>query len=319
MLVNITDLVLNFTNGTNVSLFPTSRSSSISASLTPRLPRPNGECQAGPTSTTSRIQTDASIGGRSFGIDFFAVRYEHGKILYNSDLTIKLLNGWSVRASRMISWLSRACTAVEGQGSRSVNSTDPTLTINPIQQVNADDLSQIGRQLLSGAYLMVNEEMNQCTLWSANPTNDVDLVAFDASGEEATSICTPPSSTISTTSTEVPADGLSPPVAPSSSGALPTGVIIEIVVAIVAVILTGLGIWLCRRKRARKVQQAGQVETIVEEVPEVQQGQTFSKIELPDTSERWQRELDGQGPGPQPGQHYELYGCMPEHGRGNVF
>ena len=73
-----------------------------------------------------------------------------------------------------------------------VNSTDSLMVINAIQQVNANDLSQIGRQFLSAAYLMVNEETNQFTLWAADPTSDVDFVAFDATGKETDSICYPP-------------------------------------------------------------------------------------------------------------------------------
>lgn len=323
MLVTITDLVLNFANGTNASLFPTSRTSSISACLVPDYP----VLMTMPTEPyfdNLRIHTGANIGGRSFGIDFYSVRYDDGEIPYNGDLTIKLQNGLSVRIPNdQLVVPDRYSDSQTGQWV--VNSTDPTLIINAIQQVNADDLSQIGRQFLSAAYLMVNEETNQFTLWAANPTNDVDLVAFDSNGKEADSICPPPSSNTSTPSTDGPVDGLGPPTSSnasgpdSPSGGLPIGVIVGIVVAAVAVVAIsiGLGIWLCRRKRARKAQEAEYVTTIVEEVPKVRQ--TFYKPELPDTSGRWPRELDGQGPGPQPGEHYELYGSMPEQGRGNVF
>jgi hypothetical protein len=41
---------------------------------------------------------------------------------------------------------------------------DPELGTNSIQQVNEDDLRQLGRQFLSSAYLMANQDADEFTL-----------------------------------------------------------------------------------------------------------------------------------------------------------
>jgi hypothetical protein len=267
-----------------------------------------------------RLLTNAYIEGRSFGIDFYSVRYNGGDIPYTGDLTIKLQNGLSVRIPNdQLIVPDRYSDSKTGQWV--ANSTDLTIVINPIQDINGDDLSQLGRQFLSAAYLMVNEETGQFNLWAANPTLDEDLVAFDANGKEADSICPPPSSTNTTGPNPDVSAAVVPTGAPgnknnpakAASGGLSTGATAGIVIAAVAVgaVSSGLGVWLRRRKRARKAaaQQEEYVETVVEEFPKVRQ--TFHKSELPDSSGRWPQEIYTEGPGPSPGSRYELAGSIP--------
>lgn len=80
-------------------------------------------------------------------------------------------------------------TIDETTGAILANSTAPELVLNSIQQVNADNLPQLGRQFLSTAYLMLNEDAGQFTLWSANPTPQEDLVAVDVSNRAVDTFC----------------------------------------------------------------------------------------------------------------------------------
>lgn len=264
------------------------------------------------------VNTGASLSGRSFGIDFFSVRYGDTDTPYQGDLTIKLQSGLSVRIPNdQLVVPDKYSDSQTGQWI--VNSTDPTMIINAIQRVNADDLSQIGRQFLSAAYLLVNEETNQFTLWAANPTSDVDLVAFDANGKEADSICPPPSTASSGGPETTPSSG-SPIVKPKPG--IGAGAIAGIAVGAAAVVAIAAGVGVCyyRRKKAKKPQEAGEPEIIVV-TEELKDGYgrdhhgSFYKPELPDTSGRWPRELPAQGPGPQAHVQYELMGSMPDGGR----
>ncbi|KAH8909281.1 acid protease [Coniochaeta sp. PMI_546] len=324
MAVTITDLVLNFANGSNVSLFPGAKTSSIAACLVPDYPVLM-TMPLDPYFNNIRIHTGASMSGRSFGIDFFSVRYDDTDTPYQGDLTIKLQSGLSVRIPNdQLVVPDKYSDSQTGQWI--VNSTDPAMIINAIQQVNANDLSQIGRQFLSAAYLMVNQETNQFTLWAANPTSDVDLVAFDANGKEADSICPPASTNTTTGGGPEKSDGLGPPAATSTpSAGLSTGVIAGIAVGAVAVvaIAVGIGAWCYRRKKVNRAGESTEAETIVvTEEPKGQYGGyhqgAFYKSELPDTSGRWPRELSAQGPGPQAHIQYELMGSVPEAGGRNV-
>jgi hypothetical protein len=318
MLVTITDLVLNFPNGTNASLFPPAKTSSISACIVPDYPvlmtLPNA-----PYFNNFRTLTNAYIEGRSLGIDFYSVRYSDGDVPYTGDLTIELQDGLSVRVPNdQLVVPDRYSDSETGQWV--VNSTDPTIVINAIQDVNGNDLSQLGRQFLSAAYLMVNEETGQFNLWPANPTLDEDLVAFDANGKEADSICSEPSSTNTTANPDASASGV-PIASPSdkkdpAKGAnrgLSTGAIAGVVIAVVAVgaLSLGLGVWLWRRKKARKAaaQQEEFVQAVVERFPKAQD--TSYATELPDSSGQWPQEIYTEGTEPSPGSRYELAGSTP--------
>ncbi|KAK3686231.1 aspartic peptidase domain-containing protein [Podospora appendiculata] len=245
MLVTITDLVLNFPNGTNASLFPSARSTSISACIVPDYPVLM-TMPFNPFFSNFINHTNATFGGgRSFGLNFFSVRYDDSKDTpYRGDLTVKLQSGLAVRIPN--DQLVIPDTYSDPQTGRwVVNATDPTLIINSIQDVNANDLTQLGRQFLSAAYLMVDEERSQFSLWVANPTAREDLVALDSEGGEADSPC--------------PAPSVSPgdhgPVA-SSNGVSP-GAIAGITVGVLAVGAVA-AVWAVWRRRQK--QGALQVE-----------------------------------------------------------
>ena len=75
-------------------------------------------------------------------------------------------------------------------GQLMANYSKSNLVINSLQDVNADDLSQLGRQFLSSAYLMVNQDSRKFTLWLVNLTRNEDLVGTNQEGQDVVEWCT---------------------------------------------------------------------------------------------------------------------------------
>jgi cytoskeletal protein RodZ len=147
-----------------------------------------------------------------------------------------------------------------------------------MQDVNARDMASLGTTFLSLAYLMVNQDANQFTLWAANPTtHSSDLVAVDEDGADVTATCTATSSaTADSTSSSTSSNDDDESPSPSASGdgtssdageststgraateattapTLSKGGIAGVVVGgVAAVALMGAAaFWLLRRKRA---------------------------------------------------------------------
>jgi hypothetical protein len=135
------------------------------------------------------------------------------------------------------------------------NGTTPELVINSLQSTNAANLPQIGRQFLTAAYVMMNLDTNQFTLWEANATSDTDYVALDSSNNvyDSSNFCSAVTTTTgegNATSSGSAGASSSPPVVTKSSG-IGSGAIAGIVVGAVAVvaILAGVAFWFLRKRR----------------------------------------------------------------------
>jgi len=134
------------------------------------------------------------------------------------------------------------------------NNSALEILINSAQDVNANDLPILGRQFLSSAYVMLNQDSGQFTLWEANPTTNEDLVAVDVNNRVVEKFCTP---SLSNT-TEMPSNITStqPTTASSSSHSasahgISRGAIAGIVVGSIAGIAgtAGLIYYYCIRSR----------------------------------------------------------------------
>lgn len=165
-------------------------------------------------------------------------------------MTFKFDSGLSVRIPN--DQLIVPNLTIEPQtGQLLANSSDPELVLNAIQQVNAGDLPQLGRQFLSSAYLMVNQDADEFTLWTANPTANEDLVAVDTHNrvvEEFCSPTTPGGSAPTGSSPGGPGNG----IPGQSSAKLSGGAIAGIAIGAVAVIaiVGGLIFWCITRRKA---------------------------------------------------------------------
>ncbi len=115
--------------------------------------------------------------------------------------------------------------------------------------MNAEDLPQLGRQFLTAAYLMVNQDANEFTLWEANPTSSVDLVAVDTNNDVVDTACPTASGAASTTTSSVPG----PTTTTNTSSKISSGAIVGAAVGGIAVVaaLAGFLIWLLVRRRRR--------------------------------------------------------------------
>lgn len=95
----------------------------------------------------------------------------------------------------------------EISGAVTYNYTDPDLLFLSLQSVNSDDMTVLGRHFFTGAYLMVNYDTSQYTLWAANATTEKALVAVDGNNQVHKDLCTadaesPLNTTTTTTSSK---------------------------------------------------------------------------------------------------------------------
>ncbi|CAK7214107.1 hypothetical protein SEUCBS140593_002071 [Sporothrix eucalyptigena] len=255
LVVTITNIELNFPNGSDASIFSASSSTAISACLTPALSTlmwmPFDPYFDKMMNLTNNNVYDM---GRSVGIYYWNMRYEATQFEpYAGDLTITLQSGLSVRIPNK--QLVQPHTSIDqSTGAILVNNTAPDLLIDSLQNTQATKLAQLGWQFFSAAYLLVNQDAHEFTLWEANPTGAEDLVAVDETGAEITNFCASSSGSNSTT-----AGGGNRVGATSNSTAtrLSTGVIVGAAVAGVAFVgfIVGLLIWWLRQRRAGRAQE----------------------------------------------------------------
>lgn len=140
------------------------------------------------------------------------------------------------------------------------NSTGPDLLIDPMQDINSNDMAQLGSYFLSIAYLMVNVDRDEFTLWPANPTAEEDLVALDETSNEVKNICPSGAWTIDSNSTEQTGPNAEPKnpedQVSSENSVISTGGIVGIAVGCVsALAFIGIAMWLLRRnKKTRAIE-----------------------------------------------------------------
>ncbi|RJE19215.1 hypothetical protein PHISCL_08440 [Aspergillus sclerotialis] len=250
MLVTVTDLVLDFTNGTKASLFDGLRSSAMAACIVPdypvlmTLPRE-------PYFNKFQRLTNQFITSRSFGINYYGMVYDDPSEIYTGDLTITLSSGFSVRIPND-QLVIPDLVIDESSGALQANGSTPELVINSIQLGNADDLPQLGRQLLSSAYLMVNQDAGTYTFWKASLDTDEDLVAVDETNKLVDQFCSAADETPTSPKPSSPPknddDGL-------SKGAI-AGIVVGCVAG-VAIIAAMVFFIVARKKKLRKIAGAG--------------------------------------------------------------
>lgn len=201
---------------------------------------------------------------------------------FNGDVTLKFLTGLTIRVPNNLlvvpdTYISQTTGAI------TVNSTGPDFLINSEQDVNKNDMAALGMNFLSLAYLMVNQDAGEFSLWAANDNGATDaqpqLVAVDEKGADVnTASCTPtptPSPTDGSGSngkaTNDPANSPSNTPAPAvaSSTGLSTGGIAGVAVGAVAAgaLLGVLAVFLLRRRRAQAAEAAAAAAGAGPDVP----------------------------------------------------
>lgn len=74
-------------------------------------------------------------------------------------------------------------------GNLRANGSNPELLLNSLVLVNKGDTLILGRHFFSSAYLMVNHDINEYTMWVANQTIEKNVVILDEDGNEHIDPC----------------------------------------------------------------------------------------------------------------------------------
>ncbi|KAK3360426.1 aspartic peptidase domain-containing protein [Lasiosphaeria hispida] len=244
MTVYVSDLILNFGDGTDVSLFSNDTMDSEfqyqePAHKFPACIIPNAPylmtLPLSPYFENFRHYTSIFVDDRSFGINFNTMRYNLDDTPYRGDLTINIEPSLSIRIPNdQLVVPEKHINSETGQWI--VEDSCPNLVISLNDDVNLNDLPILGRLFLTAAYLSVNEKKNEFSLWAANPTEKQDLVAFDSEGEETENF----SGCGTTTSHDTSNGGV-------STGAI-AGIIIGVIIVLAAAV--SIGFWLKKRRRS---------------------------------------------------------------------
>ncbi|KAJ0301686.1 hypothetical protein COL516b_007662 [Colletotrichum fioriniae] len=181
--------------------------------------------------------------------------YDHR---YDGALTITLSFGLKIRVDRDNLVLPHVLLD-EQTGEMLVNATEKDMLINSMQDVNKNDMAQLGWQFLSAAYLQVNHDTSEFSLWQANPTWSQDIVALDSSNNDVTDFCSSQSSDGNKTVNgggDVGGSGEgsgNDSSASTSSPGLSRGAISVIAVGGAAVLslIIGAVVWFLKRKKSR--------------------------------------------------------------------
>ncbi|KAM0428868.1 hypothetical protein ACHAPT_006668 [Fusarium lateritium] len=196
MMASISDLVLNFRNGTDVSIFASdTQKKPLRACIVPQ----NPYIMSLNKEPYFNDLLDA-IGNRYMNIsrmqsvDYTSVLLDPALPWYDGDFTIKLNTGLSITIPNNQFIVPERRIDEKGEIYR--NDSQPLLRINRMD----DGLISIGRFFFTAAYLASNEDAGKLTLWKANPTTDEDLVALDPSNKPIDSQVTCTATPVSTIS-----------------------------------------------------------------------------------------------------------------------
>ncbi|MCJ1436607.1 hypothetical protein MMC27_005987 [Xylographa pallens] len=192
LLVTMTAINLNFPNGTNFNILGTSHGAALRMCVSPIYP-----IITLPYDIWQSFQAfgGGTYIGRSVGINIWGEVFA-AEGVYDGDLSFTLSTGLVIRVPN--SQLVVPDVYVDSDGVPTSNVSTREVLLNSLQDVNLNDLPLLGRTFLTSAYLHVNYDLNQFTLWQANPTLNESIVAVASSDNPS---CTPATSTAVTSST----------------------------------------------------------------------------------------------------------------------
>lgn len=173
-------------------------------------------------------------------------------------MTLEFTSGLSVRVDNA-QYIGADITINKTTGALEANSTGPVVAMYAYDTASADYAQKIGRNLFSAAYLMVNYDAGEFTIWNANPTADQDLVAVDSAGAELNSLCPRSNETATVTAAGATASNTSASTATSAPATENTSVSPRVIAGgvvggVVGIAALAAVAWLVlrRRKAARK-------------------------------------------------------------------
>jgi hypothetical protein len=148
--------------------------------------------------------------------------------------------------------------SVNGEGSTIFNDTTREVLLNPLQDVNKNDIPLLGMTLLTSAYLNVNYDTGSFSLWQATPTTDQKLVGVGKSSSGCRIVS---NGTSSTSESSSPSNTAQPTRdSQQDSKKASTAALAGIAVGAVAglAILVAAAFWLVHRRRHQAASQNAQ-------------------------------------------------------------
>ncbi|KZZ87559.1 Peptidase aspartic [Moelleriella libera RCEF 2490] len=177
MIVIIKDIVLNFANGTDTSLRSNENGGTLlEACIIPENPS-SMNLPYNPYSKTllSAISNGEWLRDGTVGIDYWNIILNPSKPLFTCDITVVLDDNFQIKIPNH--QLIVPERYIKYQGDVATNSSNPVLRINSLQSSTAGSLPVLGRYFLTSAFLFLNRDAKQFTLWKAIPTSDENLIA----------------------------------------------------------------------------------------------------------------------------------------------
>ncbi|KAI0097829.1 aspartic peptidase domain-containing protein [Nemania sp. FL0031] len=250
IVVDVSDIILHFPNGTDVSIV-TPEGDGFSACIVPDYPGLM-TLAYDPYFEEFQVVTNTTITERSGGQEWYTMLYSDGTDPFMGDMSINIQYGPSIRIPNSELVIPER-TVDDSTGMIVANYSRSNLVINSLQDVNGKDMSQLGRMFLSSAYVMVNQDSGQFTIWAANPTTVEDLVGVDSTGKDITTFCTNSTTPVASTPTQTAVSSQNASSAGLSSGAI-AGIVVGAIAALAIVI--GVVFWRRRRGKARQISQS---------------------------------------------------------------
>ncbi|EQK97813.1 Peptidase aspartic [Ophiocordyceps sinensis CO18] len=250
MMVSLRDIVLNFANGTDASIFSRENGGTLlRACLIPERPvvmdMPLKPYFANLLDKIGNVEA-----GRSNSVDWWNVILDGTLPIFSGSLSFVLESGLQIKIPNH--QLIVPERRIEAGGGISVNDSRPALRINSLQSTTSQSLPLLGRYFFTGAYVMANRDANQFTLWEANPTSEENLVAVNDKNEVFPA-------TAKGSCARQPTASLKPDGANSggSGASVSPGAMAGIAVGGAAAIVAAAALtwWLLRRKREAKATQ----------------------------------------------------------------
>ncbi|UPX13925.1 uncharacterized protein EKO05_0004420 [Ascochyta rabiei] len=269
MVVTIGDILLNWPNGTDMSIFMGSKSAAIQACISPSfaglmsLPLSYYDSF---WSLAGGTPPDKKSEARSLGINYFTMLFDP-KDVYYGGLTIRLQNSISIMIPN--TELVVPDTYIASNGAVQTNISVRNVVINSLQSNNGNDLPVLGRLFMSSAYVMVNQDAGKFSVWPVNTESKApNIVAVDKQNTLVREFC-PNSTGGSSDATSLPTSSVaSPPqdVGPKLSGGAIGGIIFGAVGGIAILITIGFVLYWRRGSRGAATGLAREPELQTEDV-----------------------------------------------------
>ncbi|AEO71934.1 uncharacterized protein THITE_2148504 [Thermothielavioides terrestris NRRL 8126] len=181
MKVTVSDMVLNFRNGTDASIMP--HNSAVQCCIVPQ----RQLLWEAPTDIVGQFEeaTGTVDAGYSLGLnrDARLINMTATPNIFDGDVTFVLSSGLQVRVPNDQFIVPHADFLDSGE--RSVNQSQKEILIAPVDSNPAT----LGRAFFTAAYLLVDHDDRSFTLWQANPTTRSKLVAAPGSSSGKAAGC----------------------------------------------------------------------------------------------------------------------------------